>query len=310
MKDIPVKPLIINQPQPKQNCFGGAWYHKVMSIQYPFYGIEGTITLPLPFIRRYDQSFKIKHLVDLNQKNLDVSSIYMGGHASDESDVGLALFRGYLGDQLATGAFVYRPFWRYITDEFEDVGTYNLDTGRNYAATLLSDRNGIKNVYAQYHPSFTEHYYLPGDTLKLTLFSPKPHFMQLRIEVIQVSKLPYAVNLRRRYKMKAPQAFISPLFSSKGHGTDMPKTYKRVNAIDQVRNEGKEAILTRSEILNAHWQDCYLYYKEQETLYKTPFNETLSVTMQCPNPKAFFTTPIDDHTGGQMISIRPSEVNK
>ncbi|MCU0104265.1 hypothetical protein N7603_01190 [Acholeplasma vituli] len=269
MDNIAVKPLEIKIALQKQACFGGAWYHKVMSIEYPFYGIEGTVTLPIPFIRRYDQNYKAKHVVDLNHKNLDVSSIYMGGHASDESDVGLALFRGYLDDQISTGAFVYRPFWRYITDEFEDIGTYDLEKGRNYAATLLSERNGIKNIYAQYHPSFTEYYYLPGDTLKLSLFSPKPNFMQLQITVIDVSRLPYSANLRRRYQMKVPQTFLSPMFSSKGHGTDMPKTYKRVNAIDQVRNEGKEAILTKTEILNAQWKNCFLYYKENNTLFKT-----------------------------------------
>lgn len=310
METIVVKPLKIKTALQKQSCFGGAWYHKVMSMDYPFYGIEGTITLPIPFIRRYDQKANIKHIVDFNQKNLDVSSIYMGGHASEESDVGLALFRGYLGDFISTGAFVYRPFWRYITDEFEDVGTYDLENGRNYAATLLSNHNGTKNVYAQYHPSFTEYYYLPGDTLTLSLFSPKPNFMQLRIEVVQVSKLPFSMNLRRRYKLKQPQSFLSPMFSSKGHGTNMPKSYKRVNAIDQVRNEGKEAIHTKTEILNAHWHSCYLYYQENEILYKTPFNDDLSVTMQCPNPKAFNVTPIDSITGGQMISIRPNEVKR
>lgn len=305
---IEVKPLSNLDAPMKQKCFGGAWYHKVMSVNYPFYGIEGVITLPIPFIRRYADAKKYKGILNPNSKNLDVSSIYLGGHATDESDVGLALFRGQLFNGISAGACVYRPFWRYITDQFEDIGGYNLDQQRFYAATMLSNHESMKNIYAQYHPSFTEFYYLPGDTIKMSLTSPKPHFMQLTIEVMEVSTLPYSVQMRKRNRWKAPKTFISPLFASKGHGTDMPKTYKRVNAIDQVKNEGKQAIMTNSEILNAQWKSCFLYYKENGTLFKTPLNDDIAVTMQCPDDKAFFITPIDNVTGGQMISICPKEV--
>jgi hypothetical protein len=307
---IEVKPLSIQATPIKQNCFGGAWYHKVMSITYPFYGIEGVITLPIPFIKRYADSKKYKGILNLNSKNLDVSSIYLGGHATDESDVGLALFRAQLFNRISTGACVYRPFWRYITNEFEDIGGYDLEHQRFYASTMLSNHDGMKNIYAQHHPSFTEFYYLPGDTIKMSLSSPKPHFMQLTIEVIEISTLPYAVQMRRRNRWKAPQTFYSPLFFSKGHGTDMPKTYKRVNAIDQVKNEGRQAAMTDSEILNAQWKSCFLYYKANGTLFKTPFNNYVGVTMQCPDDKAFIVTGIDNVTGGQMISICPKEVLK
>ncbi|PKK86884.1 MAG: hypothetical protein CVV63_03165, partial [Tenericutes bacterium HGW-Tenericutes-8] len=87
-------------------------------------------------------------------------------------------------------------------------------------------------------------------------------------------------------------------------------TYKRVNAIDQVKNEGKSAIPSETSILNAIWTDCYLYYKESDILYKTPMNDDISVTMQCPNPKAFYATEIDDNSGGQVISIIPKEAIK
>lgn len=307
---IPIK-ILENQETPvKQVCFGGAWYHKVMSMTYPFYGIEGIITIPMPFIRRYENYVVKKGLLDLEHKNLDVSSVYMGGHAKDESDVGLALFRAQLNQGISVGACVYRPFWRYITDEFEDIGGYDLLNNRNYAATLLSNHQGMKNIYAQYHPSFSEYYYLPGDTVKLSLFSPKPNFMQMMIEVVNISKLPYAIKMRKKHHWKQPKTFLSPIFSSKGHGTDLPKTYKRVNAIDQVKNEGKEAIVSNTQVLNAHWRECFLYYKEDGKLYKTPMNDTNSITMQCPNPLAFSTTKINENTGSQMISICPRGVIK
>lgn len=307
---IQIKQLGKIDGKEKQSCFGGAWYHKVMSVPYPFYGMEGVITLPLPFIRRYSDHFKPKGLLSLDHKNLDVSSIYMGGHAIDESDVGLALFKGMIDGVLTEGSCVYRPFWRYITDESEDIGTYDLANGRQYAATLLSNHNGLKNIYAQYHPSFTEYYYLPGDTIKMSLYSPKPHFMQLKIEVLSISTLPYSIKLRQKGKLKNPETFISPMFSSKGHGTDSVKTYKRVNAIDQVKNEGKVAVVSNTKILNALWHECYLYYKREGVLYKTPMNDDICVTMQCPQSIAFIATQIEEKTGRQMISILPNEVLK
>ena len=144
----------------------------------------------------------------------------------------------------------------------------------------------------------------------MSLYSPKPHFMQLKIEVVSLSKLPYSIKLRQKGKLKNPETFISPMFSSKGHGTDSIKTYKRVNAIDQVKNEGKTAVVSDTNILNALWHNCYLYYKHNDTIYKTPMNDDISVTMQCPQANAFIATQIEEKTGRQMISILPSEVLK
>lgn len=308
--EIKVKHLKVDKNISEQRCFGGAWYHKVMSVPYVFYGMEAVVTLPMPFIKRYEDGFLPKGLLSLHHKNLDVSSIYMGGHAKDELDVGLALFKGELNGKMSEGSCVYRPFWRYITDEFEDVGTYDLENKRFYAASLLNNTNGIKNIYAQYHPSFTEYYYLPGDKLKMTLYSPKPNFMQLKIEVLELSNMPYSIYMRKTYKYKDPQTFITPVFSSKGHGTDMIKTYKRVNAIDQVKNEGKIAIASQTKILNSLWHECYLYYKEADVLYKTPMTDENTVTMQCPEKNAFYATKMDAKTGRQMVSICPKEATK
>ncbi|WP_025724511.1 hypothetical protein [Acholeplasma granularum] len=289
----------------KQHCFGGAWYYKVMSKPYDFNGIEGVITLPMPLINRFKDNIEPNLPIDFNHKNLDVSSIYMGGHAKYESDVGLALSRANLDGNVTEGSCVYRPFWRYITDGFDDAGTYDLKNNRNYSASILNNKDGIKNVYAHYHPSFSEFYYLPGDKLLMRLTSPKPNYLVLEIKVLEVSKLEYSINFRKKYNLKQPQDFKSPQMSSPGHGVKGIKTYKRVNAIDQVSNEGKEAILTKTVIKDAIWNSCHLLYKEDGKQYKTPFNEDISVQMACPLENAFITTAIDEKTGGQKITISP-----
>lgn len=298
----------VNAIKAKQHCFGGAWYHKVMSIEYDFKGIIGDITLPMPYINRFKDDAEPKKLIDFDLKNLDVSSIYIGGHAKHESDVGLALGRAVLNGLITEGSAVYRPFWRYITDRFDDAGVYDLANGRNYSATILNNRDGIKNVYAMYHPSFSEYYYLPGDRLRMSLTSPKPDYVVLKIEVLEVSKLPYSVEFRKKYNLKNPEDFTSPMMSSPGHGTNMKKTYKRVNAIDQVANEGKEAIVSKTVIENAIWENCYLLYEEAGELYQTPMNEDLAVEMSCPNIKGFEVSSLDMKTGGQKITIKPKGV--
>ncbi|WP_162163986.1 hypothetical protein [Acholeplasma hippikon] len=298
----------VNANKVKQVCFGGAWYHKVMSIEYDFKGIMGDITLPMPYINRFKDDKEPTKLIDFDLKNLDVSSIYMGGHAKHESDVGLALGRAILNEKVTEGSAVYRPFWRYITDGFDDAGSYDLANGRNYSATILNDKNGIKNVYAMYHPSFSEYYYLPGDRLRMSLTSPKPDYLVLKIEVLEVSKLPYSVEFRKKYNLKETKDFTSPMMSSPGHGTNMLKTYKRVNAIDQVSNEGKEAIVSNTVIENAIWENCYLLYEENGIIYQTPMNEEIAVEMSCPNVKGFIVSELNIETGGQKITIRPKGI--
>jgi len=294
-----------NVPQIKQHCFGGAWYYKTMSKPYNFIGIEGVIILPMPYIRRYAEEIEHNEAIDYERKNLDTSSIYIGGHAKFESDVGMALSRAILDGKVTTGAAVYRPFWRYITDKDDDSGTYDVEKKRMYQATVISSHNDVKNIYAQYHPSFTEHYYLPGDKLSISLISPKKDFLQLKIKVIASSDIAYSINFRKKYNLSKPKDFISPLISSPGHGSNNNVTFKRVNAIDQVGNEGKTAIMTNSVIADAMWESCMLLYKENDIIYKTPFNNEISVTMACPNPRAFITTPIDEKNGGQHITIKP-----
>lgn len=292
-------------------CFMGAWYHKVFSTTFNWQGITGVLTLPHVKIRRYKDSFDESKDVDYNQKNLDVSSIYIGGFAKNESDVGLAFFRGLILKDgtyvVSEGSLVYRPFWRYITDEDGDIGPYDYEHGRNYSVSMLSNNNGVKNCYAQYSPNFTEYYYLPGDKLRMSIFSPKPNYMQMKIEVLEVSAISSSVELRKANQWREPKDFISPVFSSPGHGTNIPKEYKRVNAIDQVSNEGKPSIDTQTKISSAIWHDCYLYYAENNETYLVPLNEERSYMMNCPNPNRFTYESIDKKTGGSIVTLHPGE---
>jgi len=293
---------VLNPENPA--VFGGAWYHKVVSSKDKWIGIEGVVTLPEVKITRYDGSYNTELDFDPYAKNLDNPSVYMGGHALSESDVGLSFSKALIdveNQKLSTGSICFRPFWRYITSEDKDEGGYDAHDGE-YAVTA----NG-NNCIANYHWRYTEYYYLPGDKLRMIIYIPAPNKMQLQIEVLEKSTLPSSVEMRKKYGWKDPANFVSPVFTSPGHGTGMNAEFKRVNAIDQSGNEGKTAIATQTEIKNAIWQETYLYREINGTVYRVPMGDNRRGVTSAPDPTKFTVTyeGVDRNLGGEVVTIHP-----
>ncbi len=63
--------------------------------------------------------------------------------------------------------------------------------------------------------------------------------------------------------------------------------YKRVNAIDQVGNEGTPVKPTQTQIINAVWKETNLYRSVNNAVVTVPFHSGRYTEMQCPSP-AFF----------------------
>ncbi len=288
--------------------FGGAWYHKVVSSRDKWVGIEVTVTLPEVDIERYSGSYNSDLNFDPNVKNLDNPSVYLGGHALTESDVGLSFSRALINvstNTLSTGCIAFRPFWRYITETDQDVGGYDVHGGE-YAVSA----NG-NNCIANYHWKYTEYYYLPGDKLRIIVYVPEENKMQLQIEVLEKSTLPESVEMREKYGWNDPADFLSPVFTSPGHGTGIDAEFKRVNAIDQSGNEGGVAISTKTEVKNIVWHETYLYRIIDGTLYRVPMNETRRGTTNAPEEKYFSVTfeGVDSSLGGEVVTIHPGYSN-
>ena len=267
-------------------------------------GIEGTITLPEVKIDRYEGSSDSALDVDPNAKNLDNPSVYMGGHATSESDVGLSFSKALIdvnNQTLSKGSIAFRPFWRYITAEGKDEGGYEVHNGE-YAVSATGN-----NCIANYHWKYTEYYYLPGDKIRMIIYIPEPNKMQLQIELIEKSTLPSSVEMREKYGWKDPANFKSPVFTAPGNGTDMDVEYKRVNAIDQVANEGKTAISSQTEVKNAIWHDTYLYRNMNGTLYRVPMGDNRRGVMNAPDQAKFTITyeGVDRNLGGEVVTIHP-----
>lgn len=64
--------------------------------------------------------------------------------------------------------------------------------------------------------------------------------------------------------------------------------FKRVNAIDQVGNEGKPVQATKTKVLNTEWKATNLYRLVNGKLTAVPFKKTRYTEMMCPAVKYFY----------------------
>lgn len=281
-------------------CFNGAWYRKVVSSKDRWLGIEGVIQLGefIPDPNRFGSDGRIVY-----ERYLDNPSIYMGGFAFSESDAGLGLNVGYTSSDTSeplnygSPKVAYRPFWRYIYSDVIDDGGNVLR--RNFNSWNVSD------------PKLLQYYYFPGDVIRMSVYSPLPDYLQLAIEVIEPTTIEKYVEIRKRFGLKdnRPHDFYSPIFYSKGHGTNIAE-FKRVNSIDQYGNEGFQVKATNAKVTEATWREVYLYREIDGKIVKVPFNESRQCSMVCPYEEAFTVTKegVNPTLGGEKIKIHPGKV--
>lgn len=81
--------------------------------------------------------------------------------------------------------------------------------------------------------------------------------------------------------------------------------FKRVNAIDQVANEGKPAQVTKTKVENGKWTESYLFRMYQGEVVKAPLHKGRFTDMRCPDVKYFdIRATVDEaNTGAETITI-------
>lgn len=275
-------------------CFAGAVYRKVFSNRDQWLGIETVVTLPLfvPDPLRIDNTRPTLYL--------DNASVYLGGNAYNESDVGVSWMIGHISATnpgVSRSGVAFRPFWRYIT-------------------TQESCTNN--NCFRHAHVTNYATYYFPGDKLRISVFSTRPNYLQMRVEILELTTHPDFVNHRKNvYQLPDdfPRIFISDEFHSAGVGV-VNTEYKRVNALDQVANEGKPTLNTNARSEDTKWHEVYLYRRIDGDLVKVPMTANRAAYMACPSgtnvngnfSQAFqiSTSGIDVSLGGEVVTIAPN----
>lgn len=71
-------------------------------------------------------------------------------------------------------------------------------------------------------------------------------------------------------------------FDCDGYLLNTVGEFKRVNAIDQVANEGKPVQATKTKVLNAEWKNTSLFRFINDNIVSVPFKKTRYTEMMCP----------------------------
>ncbi|ADY50603.1 hypothetical protein Pedsa_0014 [Pseudopedobacter saltans DSM 12145] len=98
-------------------------------------------------------------------------------------------------------------------------------------------------------------------------------------------------------------------FDCDGYSLNAIGEFKRVNAIDQVANEGKPVQATSTKIKNAVWKYTNLHRYENGKIVETPFHNERYTEMNCPEP-GYFSVAADKYEksrGAEIINISGSK---
>ncbi|MDY0114989.1 MAG: hypothetical protein RBS76_00660 [Acholeplasmatales bacterium] len=228
---------------------------------------------------------------------MDNPSIYLGGKSLTESDAGLNFNVGHESIQdikmlnYGSKKVAYRPFYRYIYSEVID------DNGN---VTRIN-----KNIWKVASPLDFDYYYFPGDVVKMSVYSPLENYLQLRIEVLEETKIEKYQKKRKKYQLKGkPKVYYSPLFYSEGH-SKLEAEFKRVNSLDQYGNEGFIVKPTKALVSESVWKEVFLFKKINESIVKIPFSRGRYASMICPNDESFTIKEFNKDEGGEKITIHP-----
>jgi hypothetical protein len=192
---------------------------------------------------------------------LDNPSIYMGGRAGEqEIDCGLN--------------------WEVIR---EPDGTVS-KIGKAY-------RIFWRNTKWFSGPARSEFYFHPGDTIRMS------------VRTTEANKLTMTVQLLARVGEPIDEAKHPPFtitFDAKGFGPGKVQEFKRVNAIDQVGNEGKPAQPTDTTITGAKWERVDLFRGDE----RRPFVADRFTDMRCPDARLVKVTHHNADQGGEQIDLQ------
>ena len=142
---------------------------------------------------------------------------------------------------------------------------------RDEAGNLSKSRNAFRPFWRTDRwnnaPAEKQFYWYPGDTVTMAVIVAGPG--RLRLVVADAGPQP-----KRAFQVE---------FEAKGFAPRVPRQFKRVNAIDQRRNEGKPAQPTKAEVTGAVWTETYLLRGEGAAAERLPMTPPRFTGMRCPS---------------------------
>ncbi|SFE11141.1 hypothetical protein [Flavobacterium phragmitis] len=152
-------------------------------------------------------------------------------------------------------------------------------------------RTGYKSGQTAYYmnaPAEAKYYWYSGETVTMSL------------QLIESKKLKFIVEgAGKKYEQ---------IFDVDGYDPTVMAQYKRVNAIDQVANEGKPAQATTAKVTGAKWVEAFLFRSVDGNVVKAPMHTKRFTDMQCPAKSHFKLSSFGE--SGESIDIFGSDKKK
>ncbi|QHL87603.1 hypothetical protein GU926_09185 [Nibribacter ruber] len=134
-------------------------------------------------------------------------------------------------------------------------------------------------------PAEAGYYWYPGEEVTMS------------VQIIGAGKLKLTIEgAGKKYEKE---------FAAAGYNQGSLGDFKRVNAIDQVANEGKPAQATKTKVENAIWKSTSLYRLWESKIVEVPMHSKRFTDMRCPNVSYFKIIASEDErkVGGEAINI-------
>jgi hypothetical protein len=134
-------------------------------------------------------------------------------------------------------------------------------------------------------PAISDYYWYPGDQVTLS------------VQVLEDKKIKFIVEGEgKRFEQD---------FNADGYKPGVLGEFKRVNAIDQVNNEGKPVQSTKTKVENSQWTETYLFRSFEGAVVKVPAHSGRLTDMRCPSFTYFSISASDValKNGAETINI-------
>ena len=173
-------------------------------------------------------------------------------------------------------------------------GNYEVDAGLTWEFT--TDENGKRsarrNAFRPFWrtktwnaaPMQKEYYFYPGETVQMAIFIVAPKKLRLVIS-------------------NGKDKTFQTDFDAEGFAPNVPRQFKRVNAIDQVHNEGKPVQKTKAQVTGAEWTQTFLLRGAGADAKQIPMDKTRYTDMRCSDASHIVVTTTDDKKGAEKIDI-------
>ena len=173
-------------------------------------------------------------------------------------------------------------------------GKSEVDAGLSWEFTLdeTGKRSSRRNAFRPFWrtktwnsaPDEKKFYFYPGETVQMAVLVAGPNKLRLIIS---------------DGKTKTFQTD----FDAEGFTANIPRQFKRVNAIDQRHNEGKPVQPTRAEITGAEWMNTILLRGAGADAKQIPMDKTRFTDMRCAGESNIAVITTDAAKGAEKIDI-------